>query len=222
MDLLSAGVVVVRGNLPPTRGVLVLFAQTPGLQRRPFWKSPVLAAAESDELVLDGIEVSADQIITFDNANGAPNTTELGGLCWFTLLISASYLGIASGLVERALRARKGSDYERAVMAGELEGSMSALEGLAARIGAEETSDALLSQAQLVRYSVQDAIQRASSQAAELLGGLAFIHEPDVAYLLAASRALAFHPPSRSGSMPQLAQWLSEVPTTEGAADVAA
>ncbi|HYL05012.1 MAG TPA: acyl-CoA dehydrogenase, partial [Thermoanaerobaculia bacterium] len=48
-----------------------------------------------------------------------------------------------------------------------------------------------------VRFAVQQAIERVAAHAAELLGGMAFITSPDVAYLLAASRALAFHPPSR-------------------------
>jgi alkylation response protein AidB-like acyl-CoA dehydrogenase len=181
-----------------------------------------LAAAESDELVLDGIEVSAEQIICFDKAEQAPTPVEVGGLCWFNLLVSASYLGIASGLVERVLHAGRGSEYERASCAGELEASMSALEGLAARIGSEPPSQGLLAHAQLVRYAVQDAIQRASSQAVELLGGLTFILSPDVAYLLAAGGALAFHPPSRSSSMPQLAAWLTEAPVQGASADVAA
>ena len=45
---------------------------------------------------------------------------------------------------------------------------------------------------------------RAAQRAAELLGGLAFIQSPDVGYLLSASRALAFHPPSRGASVEAL------------------
>jgi len=44
---------------------------------------------------------------------------------------------------------------------------------------------------------VQQAIERTVARAVELLGGMAFISSPDVAYLFAASRALAFHPPAR-------------------------
>jgi alkylation response protein AidB-like acyl-CoA dehydrogenase len=222
MDLLSASVLVVRGSLPPTRGVLVLSATAPGIERRPFWRTPVLAAAESDELVLDGVEVPAEAIIGFGPATQGPDPIELGGLCWFTLMISASYLGIASGLVERVLRERRGSDYERVAIAGELEASMSALEGLASRMVAEPLDEQALTHAQFVRYSVQDAIQRATSRAVELAGGMAFIGSEDVSYLLAASRALAFHPPGRSFSVPMLAESLVAARPQEGVANVAA
>ena len=45
--------------------------------------------------------------------------------------------------------------------------------------------------------TVQAAIDRAASQAVELLGGMAFIQSPEVAYLLAAARPLGLHPPAR-------------------------
>jgi alkylation response protein AidB-like acyl-CoA dehydrogenase len=60
-----------------------------------------------------------------------------------------------------------------------------------------ERGEAILVQSLLVRFSVQQAIERITARAAELLGGMAFIKSPDVGYLYAASRALAFHPPSR-------------------------
>jgi len=222
MDLLSAGVVVTRNDALPTRGVVVVPGNAAGLQRKPFWNSPILAATESDELILDGVEVPEDMVLTLQGGGQDIHAIEIGGLCWFTLLISASYLGIASGLVERMLVARKGSDYERVIIVQELEGAMSALEGLAARI-AEGTLDRdLLSHAQLVKYAVQDAIERATVRAVEVLGGLNFIRNPDVSYLFAASRALAFHPPARSASVPALASALQSVEQPREATHVAA
>jgi len=55
---------------------------------------------------------------------------------------------------------------------------------------------------------VQRAIEQVSSRAAELLGGMAFINSPDVSYLLAASRALAFHPPSRLSIAPAIDSYM--------------
>jgi alkylation response protein AidB-like acyl-CoA dehydrogenase len=55
---------------------------------------------------------------------------------------------------------------------------------------------------------VQDAVERASNRAAEMLGGMAFVSEPDVALLLASARALAFHPPSRRASALALDSYL--------------
>jgi hypothetical protein len=51
-----------------------------------------------------------------------------------------------------------------------------------------------------VRYSVQRAIERASALALEIGGGMAFARDAEATYLYAASRALAFHPPSRLGA----------------------
>lgn len=57
---------------------------------------------------------------------------------------------------------------------------------------------------------VQAAIERATNLSVELLGGMAFIASDEVAYLLAASRAICFHPISRSAATPLLAQFLRE------------
>ena len=48
-------------------------------------------------------------------------------------------------------------------------------------------------------------LERASMAAAASAGGMAFIGSSDIAYLLAASRALAFHPPSLTGASEPLA-----------------
>jgi len=85
------------------------------------------------------------------------------------------------------------------------------LEGTSLLIPAER-GEAILVEALLVRFAVQQAIERASARAAELLGGMSFIGSPDVAYLLAAGRALAFHPPSRLSVAPALDGYLMGKP----------
>jgi len=59
---------------------------------------------------------------------------------------------------------------------------------------------------------VYTAIERASARAVELLGGMAFVKSPDVSYLFAASRALAFHPPSRTSIAPAIEDYLMGKP----------
>ena len=85
---------------------------------------------------------------------------------------------------------------------------MAAVEGAAWSLQSGARGDAELARGLFVRYSVQRAIERATARAAELLGGMAFISSPDVGYLLAASRALAFHPPSRSAMAASMAEYL--------------
>jgi alkylation response protein AidB-like acyl-CoA dehydrogenase len=66
----------------------------------------------------------------------------------------------------------------------------------------------LLARALFVRYAVQGAIERATARSVELLGGMAFINSPEVSYLYAAARGLAFHPPSRTSIATALDQHL--------------
>ena len=89
---------------------------------------------------------------------------------------------------------------------------MSALEGVARLMLTGDRGESILTQALFVRFAVQQAIARATAHAAELLGGMSFIASPDVAYLLAASRALAFHPPSRLSVAPALDAYLKGEP----------
>jgi hypothetical protein len=50
--------------------------------------------------------------------------------------------------------------------------------------------------------------------AAATLGGMAFIESPEIAYLLSATRALAFHPPSRATAAGPIARYLAGGPLT--------
>jgi alkylation response protein AidB-like acyl-CoA dehydrogenase len=207
MDLLVAHVHIPPfGGRPGGSAVITLTKSTPGLQRRPFWNSWILAGAESDELVLHDVlvpEAVADDAQT----PGPPDEIEVRGILWFQLLLSAAYLGIASALVERVLLAGKGTPGERVALAVELEGAMAALEGAAGQTG--RAGDDQEARMLFVRSAVQGAIERATARAAELLGGMAFVASSEVAYLLAAARPLAFHPPSRVSVSPVLDRYLS-------------
>jgi alkylation response protein AidB-like acyl-CoA dehydrogenase len=204
MDLLTASM-----HLPEDGDLAVALipATAPGLSRRPFWGSCVLAGAESDEVVLDDVLVPDSLIVYKGNASRLDAVQEKG-LAWFELLISATYLGIASALVERVLTAQKGTPAERVQLAIETESVMAALEGLARELADREQGTGLLARILFARFGVQQAVARASMQAAELLGGLSFVAAPDIACLLAACRALAFHPPSRLGAAAALDAYL--------------
>jgi hypothetical protein len=78
-----------------------------------------------------------------------------------------------------------------------VEAQAAAVDGIAYAFDAAEDRERLLARALAVRFALQTAIEPVAMRCAELLGGMAFIGGPDVAYLLCASRALAFHPPSR-------------------------
>jgi alkylation response protein AidB-like acyl-CoA dehydrogenase len=204
-------------STPPPEGMdaglaaAIIPADAPGLERRPFWNSPILAGAESDEVALVEVYVPEGDFMPLGGP-GRINAVQDRGFLWFELLITASYLGIASALVERVLIAKRAGAAERVALATETEGAMSALEGVARAMEAGERDNAQLARMVLVRYSVQDAIARATSLAVELMGGMAFIASPEVAYLLAASRPLALHPPPRPATAARLDRFLSGEP----------
>jgi len=212
MHILTASVSVPGNNGNGNRrAVAVVPADAEGISRKPFWSSPVLGGAESDELCLTDVQIGDEQLF-FPEVEESLDAVEAGGFLWFELLVSASYLGVASALVERALSHGRGDASERVRLAIEVEGAMSSLEGVARAMQTGERGEAILVQALMVRFAVQQAIERASAHAAELLGGMAFIKSPDVAYLLAASRALAFHPPSRLSVSPSIDGYLMGKP----------
>lgn len=197
MDMAMVGVALPLR--PGLRGIGMVASDAPGIQRKPFWTTNILAGAESDEVIFEDVFIPEEDMLVpeTDDSLGIVDDAETGGVSWFEVLVSGAYLGIASALVERALLASKpnaGRDHEYVALAIELEGAANTLEGMAQRLTNDGFGVETLCQTLLGRYSVQRAIERATTQAVEILGGIAFVRSPEVAYLLAASRALSLHP----------------------------
>lgn len=209
MDFLTATFLVEpeAAGAPARRAVALVPARSEGMTVARFWSSPVLAGAESDEVILRDV-FAPDALVFFPECEDRLDQAEVAGMCWFEVLVTASYIGVASALAERVVEAGRGDAAERARLFVELEGAMAAVEGVAGALGSEPRGDALLARALCARYLVQDSIGRAAALAAELLGGAAFIGSSEVAYLLAAARALAFHPPSRPAMSEPLAAFV--------------
>jgi alkylation response protein AidB-like acyl-CoA dehydrogenase len=200
-------------STPPLDGMdaglaaVTIPANTPGLSRRPFWTGPILAGAESDEVVLSGVCVPESAFFPL-GGSGRSNAVQERGFLWFELLITACYVGIASALVERVLSSNRGGASERVLLATEVEGAMAALEGVAHAMTAGERGNDVFARMLLVRYHVQGAVDRAAALAVELLGGMAFFGSAEAAYLLAATHLLSVHPPGRPGATKRLNEYL--------------
>ncbi|HWH01650.1 MAG TPA: acyl-CoA dehydrogenase family protein [Pilimelia sp.] len=201
MDLLTASVALpVDGQ--PALAVLLVPADSPGITVHPFWGSPVLAAAESDEVRLTDVFVPEELVVrTVPEDPDRLDDLQTAGFLWFELLISSVYTGAASALVERALAAGRGSVTDRLEVGLRLETAVGLLEGVARA-----------AQVLVARYAAQEALTAAAQRAAELLGGMAFVSAPDVAYLASAVRALAFHPPSRTAAAQSLVDYFGGEP----------
>lgn len=209
MDLLTASVLVQNeGKEEPETAIALISAKSEGLTRQKFWDSWILAGTESDEIILKDVLVEKDLLFPLFDQDQL-DSTQVSGFLWFEMLITASYLGIASGLVERVFHANRGLVSEKAFLGIELEAAEAALECIAQNVKDGLKDRSQLAKMLFVRYSVQTAIEKTSALAAEILGGMAFIRSSEVSYLYSASRALAFHPPSRSMAAPDLVEYLN-------------
>ena len=209
MNLMSASVAVADPATGTNRMAVVLIpADSAGIERTPFWNTTVLAAAESDQVTLTEVFVP-ESLIFYPQEGAAMDPIQARGFVWFELLISASYLGAATSLAERAIERGRGSDEDRAGMAIELETVAAALEQVASVAATVEDNDVLLARALYARFATERAIERVAMSAAAALGGMSFIESPEVAYLLATTRALAFHPPSRAAAAGPIAHYLT-------------
>jgi alkylation response protein AidB-like acyl-CoA dehydrogenase len=196
MDYLSCGLVAEAEPGVWRRAVGLVPADSPGIDRRPFWKSHVLAGAESDEVTLTDVHVP-DDFVFVPAADAVLDPVEVTGYVWLQLALTATYLGVVSNLVERLLASGKGTPEERGLVVAQVESVAAAADGIAYALDAGEDRDRLLARALAMRFAAQGTIESVAMRCAELLGGLAFIGSSEVAYLLCAARALAFHPPGR-------------------------
>ena len=209
MNLMSASVAVADPDGGPDRMAVVLIpADADGIRREPFWRSNVLAAAESDQVTLSDVFVP-EALIFYPHDTESMDPIQARGFVWFELLVSASYLGAATNLAERVITGGRGSDEDRAGLAIELETAAAALEQVAGWADTTDDNDELLARALYVRYATERTIERVVMAASALAGGMAFIGSPEIAYLLGATRALAFHPPSRAAASGPLARYLA-------------
>ena len=212
MNLMSASVAVAGPDGGSGRTAVVLVpADTEGIERAAFWRSTALAAAESDQVTLNEVFVP-DALIFYPQDSESMDPIQARGFVWFELLICASYLGAATNLAERVIERGRGSEMDRAGLAIELESAAAALEHVAITAAHTNDNDALLANALFVRYATERTIERVVKSATAVAGGMAFIESPDIAYLLAATRALAFHPPSREAAAAPLVRYLSGLP----------
>ncbi|MDN5855040.1 MAG: acyl-CoA dehydrogenase, partial [Actinomycetia bacterium] len=106
----------------------------------------------------------------------------------------------------------RGSVTDRVDVAIGVEAAVGQLECVARAVDDGLDGEEAIGAALLARYGAQASMAAAVELAAELLGGMAFVRSPDIAHLMAAVRALAFHPPSRTSAAEPLATWLTGGP----------
>ena len=198
MTMLTASVSVVDPESGVEELAVVLVpAETPGITVEPFWRSPVLAGAESDAVRLDSVFVPDQLVVRTEMISAGPlDQTHRTGFLWFELLITASYLGVAAGLVEEAMSAPRAADFTVVGAWAQVHTAALALQRLAGHLDAGRCDDALLGEVLLCRYGLQAALPAVGASCTEALGGMSFIGSDELAHRTASLSCLAFHPPS--------------------------
>lgn len=207
MDVLTASVLVTAAGGSTRPAVVMIPARSPGVSVEEFWSNPVLAGAESDAVILDDVLVPNRLVMYPLDDSFSDDPQYARGFAWFELLVSSSYLGNCYGMLLNALRRAKDPGALVGV-AATLQMCRGSLYDLARQVDSAEESAMLLPASLLVRYAVQDALMRASTEIAEAAGGMAFISSAETSYRLAASRAMAFHPPSKAQAWSSLGESL--------------
>ncbi|MEV5880539.1 acyl-CoA dehydrogenase family protein [Streptomyces sp. NPDC052101] len=188
--------------------IVMVPADAPGLTWEPLWGNRVLRAAQTDAVLLDRVHVPDHRIVPLgDPDRSLPRLNSL--MLLFLPLITAAYLGIATGQVERLFLEGRGAAVDRLAALGPLETASAAVEALASEVDSGPHDEMLLGRMLLVRYAAQRAIAEATDRVLELLGGMSFVTSGDNVDLLAASRALAFHPPAENAMRERLDDWLN-------------
>lgn len=210
MDLLTASVALPDGRGGTELGVALIPAQSPGMRVEPFWASPVLAAAESEAVILDDVLVHPDLMIRPElGLSGELDDLQTFGLIWFELLVAATYLGMASALVELCLQRGRGTPSQRTDLASRTEGAALCLEAVAVALDRGDRGNDALARSLVARFTTSSLVSAVVADAVELLGGMAFISSGDVAVLAAATHAIGFHPPSRAAAAEPLGAWFA-------------
>lgn len=207
MDILTASVGIQCAKGASRFAVAIIPANTNGLTVRDFWTIPILAGSESEEVILKDVFVGQQNMFLPGDETDY-TSLQAGSFIWFQILTASCYLGIGSALMIQLIETQKGSPDGRVEVACELEGAMATLEGVACSFQSGDRSDAVVARALFARYSVQQALMRMASRAAEMLGGIAFMSSEKVSYLMTAVRCLAFHPPSQSAAAASLDNYL--------------
>jgi alkylation response protein AidB-like acyl-CoA dehydrogenase len=213
MDVLTASVAVTDEQGRPALALLLIPAASAGISVHPFWNSPVLMGAQSHEVRLEGVHVPGELVIASTPEDESRlDDLQTAGFTWFELLATSTYVGAASALVARVLAAGRGGPTDRLALSLRLEAAVDLVEGAARAVEAGLTGDDAVAKVLVARYAAQDLLATAVNGAVELLGGIAFLREYDIAYLASTIGALAFHPPSRGSTAPALDDYFKGEP----------
>ncbi|MET9594466.1 acyl-CoA dehydrogenase family protein [Streptomyces sp. NPDC006516] len=170
-------------------------ARAQGLTRSPFWQSPVFLAAESHAVRLTDVRIDAGQVFPLVGDAGRRFASDC--YLWFQLLISASYLGVASCLADATPPERRASSRGRREAVAHLRELEGVLLRAAGAVDEAAPARDQLNLAVRARDRVEDEIGAVGAALVRAAGGGAFARGDLWTGLAGAVNAIAFHPPQR-------------------------
>ncbi|MFF0486025.1 hypothetical protein [Streptomyces sp. NPDC004435] len=170
-------------------------ADAEGLEREPFWQSPLFLAAESHAVHLSDVRVPGERVFPLRGETGRRFATDC--YSWFQLLISASYLGVAHCLAEATPEGRRLGSRRWTGATAELRALESVLLEAARATDDGAPAEQRLNLAVAARDRVEDAIGGIGGLLLRAAGGAAFARTSFHTLLAGGLNALAFHPPQR-------------------------
>ncbi|BET95950.1 hypothetical protein [Xenorhabdus taiwanensis] len=207
MDIFTASALISEKNGENKFAIVTVPANTAGITVKPFGNQNFLAGAENMEVHLENVIISEKYVSYLGDEMTLSRELSYAFL-WFELFVSASYLGTASLLLEKLYQSNRGSCETRMSICSKLEMVMMAIEAGARSIMDGDMTENVIARSLIVRFEAQQIIVEAANCAAEQLGGIEYLSNFDVPYLLTVIRALAFHPPSKWVMSPYLDKFM--------------
>ena len=202
-DFAVVGVAVDLGDGETGRGIALVDRALAGIRTESFWRGELLAATDSHCVVFDGVIVPGDCVLAPREGGGrgirerlAVAHAEIALSCLFQLMVSASYLGMASRLIEIALQRQAGTPGQRVEVLSRVEAAAMSVYHLAGMLAQGDFSGHLLARSILVAHNAGAQVEQAVAESARMLGGGGYLANREAQYLVLASRCFHFHPPS--------------------------
>lgn len=193
MDILTGSVKLPDGQL----AIFTVPRNSKGIEVKDFWKHWILKGSETEEIVLNNVEVPKENVFIAGFEEDL-HPAVVNGLIWFELIVSSSYIGVCSSLIEKVINRTGIPDQNIRELVSLIESAMSAIEGLAYKFHSGDFPEYILPEVLFVRKNVEDTIKHAASIAASLLGGMQFLQDEEISYLLLVCQLLHFHPPTKT------------------------
>ncbi|MDJ1130776.1 acyl-CoA dehydrogenase family protein [Streptomyces iconiensis] len=177
-------------------------SSSPGLDAEGEWPSLGMRESDTARLVLRDVEVD-DRLVIHRGPADVIDDNVIAGMVWFTVLLTATYHGVLSGLLDVACKGvvASGRFGPRTALLGRATRELLTLGGACRQLGTDFGSGTVAGQAALaaavgLRASLSDTRDRVLGAVTPVVGSRLYGRGQEAAGLLVDSLAAHHHPPS--------------------------